>query len=492
MKEFLVELANPYSILFNNILQTASWPQQFKVEYVTPIGKIPLPMSEDDLRPIALTAFPSKVLEQFIVTWLLEVFGDKLDFRQYGGLRGNSISHYLIEFLNFILHQQEMDSTAVLACLVDFSKDFNRQDHAILITKLSDLGTPGWLLKIVISFLSGRQMTVKYKGKYSGLFALPGGGPQGSLLGLFLFLILINDVGFDEQANNVGELITRKKKLKEMNVIHLKYVDDLALAEAVNVKSQLTHIPVDVRPQPDAYRARTGHSLDVETSRIYEELGKTQIYARDNGMKLNLSKTKLMLFNPCTSRDFMPEIALDNIRIDLVEETKLLGVVLTSDLSWTANTQYIVERCNSKIWTLRRLMKLGAVKDDLLEIYFKQIRSVAAFAVPVRNSSLTGDDIVSLDRIQKTVLHVILGEEYVSYNSALRATGLKKLSERRKKISLNFARKSQKNPKFSNWFSLNPKKGGRTYQPKFCPVVSKTSRFQKSPISDLINLLNSQ
>ena len=128
-------------------------------------------------------------------------------------------------------------------------------------------------------------------------------------------------------------------------------MDDHALADAVNVKSQLTRISVDVRPQPDAYRARTGHSLDVETSRIYEELGKTQIYARDNGMKLNLSKTKLMLFNPCTSRDFMPEIALDNIRIDLVEETKLLGVVLTSDLSWAANTQYIVERCNSKIWT---------------------------------------------------------------------------------------------------------------------------------------------
>ena len=149
-----------------------------------------------------------------------------------------------------------------------------------------------------------------------------------------------------------------------------------------------------------------------------------------------------MLFNPCTSRDFMPEIALDNIRIDLVEETKLLGVVLTSDLSWTANTQYIVERCNSKIWTLRRLKKLGAMKDDLLEIYFKQIRSVAEFAVPVWNSSLTGDDIVSLERIQKTVLHVILGEEYVSYNSALRATGLKKVVRKEKKDLTKLCQKS--------------------------------------------------
>ena len=75
-------------------------------------------------------------------------------------------------------------------------------------------------------------MKVKYKGKFSKLFPLPGGGPQDTLLGLFLFLVLINDAGFSHQVNNVGDLIT-KKKVKEMNLIHLKYVDDLSMAEYV-------------------------------------------------------------------------------------------------------------------------------------------------------------------------------------------------------------------------------------------------------------------
>ena len=73
------------------------------------------------------------------------------------------------------------------------------------------MGVPGWLLKLVISFLSDRSMRVKYKGKLSGFYPLPGGGPQGALLGLFLFLVLINDAGFKGQENNAGDIITCKK-----------------------------------------------------------------------------------------------------------------------------------------------------------------------------------------------------------------------------------------------------------------------------------------
>ena len=98
VKEHSVELAGPLHTLLNKIVQTAVWPQQWKMEYITPIGKVTLPETEDDLRPISLTAFNSKVMEQFVVMWLLEVIGDKLDFRQYGGMKGNSISHYLIEW----------------------------------------------------------------------------------------------------------------------------------------------------------------------------------------------------------------------------------------------------------------------------------------------------------------------------------------------------------------------------------------------------------
>ena len=61
------------------------------MEWVTPISKVADPETEHDLRPISLTAFCSKVTERFVVDWLLEFIGDKLDLRQYGGIKGNSV-----------------------------------------------------------------------------------------------------------------------------------------------------------------------------------------------------------------------------------------------------------------------------------------------------------------------------------------------------------------------------------------------------------------
>ena len=80
-----------------------------------------------------------------------------------------------------------------------------------------------------------------------------------------------------------------------------------------------------------------------------------------------------MLFNPCKTLDFSPKIQLSNKELDLVEKTKLLEIKIYSDLSWEENTNYIVQKCNKRIWILRRLKKLGARTKDLLDVYCKQI-----------------------------------------------------------------------------------------------------------------------
>ena len=55
-------------------------------------------------------------------------------------------------------------------------------------------------------------------------------------------------------------------------------------------------------------------------------------YAIENEMKLNKEKTKVMLFNTAKHNDFMPEISVDDEQLEVVEEFKLLGVRITSNL----------------------------------------------------------------------------------------------------------------------------------------------------------------
>ena len=333
-QEFLPELSAPVSKIINSMFQSYEWPAHWKIEHVIPIAKTTSPENEDDIRPISLTPFYSKVAEHFVVSWLLKFIGHKLDFRQYGGLRGNSITHYIIEFVNFILSSQDSsDQTAILACMVDFSKAFNRQNHNTLITKLSDLGVPGWLLKIVISFLQDRKMQVRYKGKTSEVKSMPGGGPQGTLLALILFIVMINDFGFDEQQNNVGELITSRRNLKLANEIHLKFVDDLTLAEAINLPEQLVKVA-----------GQSEFTLPVLRSKVYTQLLKIKNQADDNQMKINYKKTKVMVFNPCKSLKFKPKLEVEGNPLEVVEETRLLGLTIRSDMRWNTNTNNMVKK----------------------------------------------------------------------------------------------------------------------------------------------------
>ena len=106
--------------------------------------------------------------------WLLIYTSDKLDLSQYGGRRGTSINHYLVDFISFILYNQDLkEPLAVLAAMVDFRKAFNRQNHQILITLLGDMEVPGWLLNIVVGFLQERELILSYLWAKSGSKQVP-------------------------------------------------------------------------------------------------------------------------------------------------------------------------------------------------------------------------------------------------------------------------------------------------------------------------------
>ena len=303
---------------------------------------------------------------------------------------------------------------------------------------------------------------------------------------------MMNDIGFNDQTINVGDVISTKKKIKLANEIHLKFVDDLTIAEAIDLPGTLIQVPENQRTHPENYHDRTGHTLPPLSSSVHQQVVKTQRFAEDHQMKINFKKTKLMLFNPCTSLDFSPKMLVNDHEIGYVNEVRLLGLTITSDLKWGSNTENLVSKANKRLWILRRLKNLGASQDALLEVYTKQIRSVLELGVPVWQGSISQNDKILLERVQKCACRIVLGLNYVSYRNSLSQLGLDSLESRRNKLSLKFAMKAEKDPKFNSWFKPNQiKLNTRTKQNKYCTPFANSQRFEKSPISFLTAILNS-
>ena len=145
-----------------------------------------------------------------------------------------------------------------------------------------------------------------------------------------------------------------------------------------------------------------------------------------------------------------------------------------------------------RIWYIKRLLQFGVQVEDLIAVYVRQIRSVCEFAVQYWGPMITQGEVRRLEKIQRTVLHVILGNNYTSYREALLKVNLETLEERRKNLCIKFAVKTSEQQKFRHWFERNSEKCNNTrsvMDPWKLPKI-RTDRFKKSPIPYYTRMLN--
>ena len=168
--------------------------------------------------------------------------------------------------------------------------------------------------------------------------------------------------------------------------IHMKFVDDMSCAQSLNIKNCLTPNPNPNSARPLKYHDRTHHLLPTAACALQSQLDKLEDYCRSNQMLINRSKTKVMLFNTARKYDGEPKLTLSGMggqHLEVVEQCKLLGVIIRSDMKWFDNTDYICQKGYSRLWMIRRLKLLGASIPEILDVYQKQVRSVLEMAVPV-------------------------------------------------------------------------------------------------------------
>ncbi|HEY5139657.1 MAG TPA: reverse transcriptase domain-containing protein, partial [Methylococcales bacterium] len=192
---------------------------------------------------------------------------------------------------------------------------------------------------------------------------LKGGMPQGTWLGLYIFLILIND-------------LTAPVKLH-------KYVDDVTLSEML------------AKQEPSSMQSVVNDVIK---------------WSATNLMKINERKTKEMLVGTL-NRNPPPTLYIDSQPIERVSAFKLLGITISDSLSWEENVGNICSKAGKRLHFLKLLKRSGVSTEDLLYYYSSVVRPVLEYGCVVWQSSITEEQKHRLDSMQRRAERIIGSSE---------------------------------------------------------------------------------
>ena len=198
-----------------------------------------------------------------------------------------------------------------------------------------------------------------------------------------------------------------------------------------------------------------------------------------------------MIVNFTRNDQFSTRLYLGDDLLEIVDETRLLGCIITSDLKFHRHTDVMIKKAYARMTILIKLYSFHVPVEDLIHIYILYIRSLVEQNVAVWNHTITQEEVEDIERVQKTALRIILKEEYEHYDLALKYAELERLSTRRTALCLRFAKKCLKNEKTADMFPLNPNFDERLRDnEKYSVKFAHNNRLKDSAIPALARMLN--
>ncbi len=151
----------------------------------------------------------------------------------------------------------------------------------------------------------------------------------------------------------------------------------------------------------------------------------------ESKLGINARKTNEMVI--CFGHDnSLPLIERNGGFIERVNQSKLLGVLISSDLKWDAHVHCINSKATNRIHYLIELKWSGLSQPHLLHIYLALVRSVVEYACEVRSTGLTKELCQTLKSIQKRAFKIVVPKE--SYQNACLTLRIPTLKERRESL----------------------------------------------------------
>ena len=327
------------SELINTSFEQGVFPSDLKLAKVIPLHKAGSRSDLSNYRPISLLPLFSKIYEKVMHNRLYSHLTkyNIICETQFGFRAGHSCEHALLTAQNTILSTLSKKEVAVLL-LIDFSKAFDMVDHRILLYKLEHYGVRSNILSWFKSYLTDRRQYVNVNNTASSIEYLRHGVPQGSILGPLLFIIYINDI---PQISKLAKFIL--------------YADDANIIV-------------------------TGNNLREIEEKIKNLIPLLLYWIGSNGLKLNIKKTKYLIFSNKIKHDIV--ITISGTQIERKTSERFLGILMDENLNWNMHRMALATKISRNAGILYKLR--GTIPLNVLQtLYYSFVQSHLCFCPAV-------------------------------------------------------------------------------------------------------------
>ena len=305
--------------LFNCALEHKYFPEQWSVALIIPIHKAGPVNDPNNYRGISLLSCVGKLFTKLICKrlthWAAE--NDGISDVQGGFVKGKSTIDQIFIFQSMVSKYLSRRNGRFYSVYVDFSKAFDSVPHLQLFYHLLKSGIHGKLICVVRDMYSKLSSCVQSSsGTISELFTCGTGTRQGCMISPFLFICYIDELVKQATSNNCKGVFI-DENYSDINM--LLYADDVVI-----VGDRIGHI-----------------------QRLLDNLAE---YCLKWGLRVNMDKTKFMVFRNGGILKNNEKVYYNGSRIQPCTYYKYLGVVMSTRLSWTPaqkNLSQQAEKCMS-------------------------------------------------------------------------------------------------------------------------------------------------
>lgn len=351
-------------LAFNFFWASGVLPSFWKMSNVTVIYKGEgLKESASSYRPISLTCVLCKVFERLVLTRLAVTFHPS----QAGFRPGRSCDDqiFLMAEAARTALQEEANQRARprrsrerrhrAVAFIDFSKAFDRVDHASFLYKLHLRGVGPRVWRFFDAFLRGRRFRVVACGFFSDWFIAEAGVPQGSVLGPFVFLVLIDDL---------------PRCIESVGGACQLFADDVTL-----------------------WGRSLGYAGDKQLQRSLSTLLDWALLWK---LLINLDKSCYIVFS---YRRYLPSFEIGGEPLKAVRHARYLGVWFSADLSWAYHAQRVLTKARASSNLICRVASDVRSARVTRVLTLAIVRAQISYAFPFWQPAIS-----DMERLQRCIL----------------------------------------------------------------------------------------